>query len=69
MEKSGEAAPVVVEKFKPTQPIVLVLPSKKIEELRDGIDLKSSLSILQVLLAFHLSKTSFDCALTSECTL
>ena len=62
MEKPGE-----VEKFKPTHPVVFVVPCKQAEEL-SGLDLKGSLTVLQVLLALHLSKTPYDLVLASECT-
>lgn len=62
MEKPGE-----VEKFKPTHPVVFVVPCKKAEEL-SGLDLKGSLTVLKVLLALHLSKTPYDLVLASECT-
>ena len=51
--------------FKPVHPIVLVLPSKDPAEL----NLKESVTALQILLAVHLSKSECDVTWIGECTM
>lgn len=51
------------EKFKPTQPIVFVVPSKSAGELK----LRESLSVLKVALAMKLKGVESDMVTLSEC--
>ena len=63
MAASATAA-IPAEKFKPTQQIVLVVPSKSASELK----LRESLAILKVLLAMKLKRVECDMVTLSECT-
>lgn len=51
------------EKFKPTHPFIVVVPSKVASELK----LKESLTLAKILLAFRLKKVNYDLVTLNEC--
>lgn len=60
---ASAAAAIPAEKFKPTQQIVLVVPSKTASELK----LRESLAVLKVLLAMKVKGVACDIVTLSEC--
>lgn len=61
MTATNASEPVL--KFKPTQALVLVTPSKDLANLNN---LKQSVDLLRILIALNLSKCPFDLALPSD---